>query len=227
MATLIDTASHIQDLYKQNYGANDDFFDISDFKFWTATTYSSMINTQYQVLRQQNKQMDGFANIEVPASWMLTQPIKLEKDPTRSGRCIAKLKYPIFSFDWDNYANGLQGVHSLGKVHCIYRKIGLHERKFLQILPIIGDILFYYAGEEEIAFIGGKEGSEAAVQYIPKVVDQENNCLLSDNIISALATEVLTRMFQAKNGNFIQKLDDQNPNIVPAQQTNPAVSGGK
>lgn len=227
MATLIDTASHIQDLYKQNYGANDDFFDIDDFVFWVATTYSELINKQYQVVRQQNKQLDGFANIEIPASWLVEQEITLTKDPIRRNQYFAKLKYPVFSFDWDNAANGLQGVHSIGTHHCLYRKISLNERRFKQILPDISAMLFYLNSPDEIIFWGGKEGAKALIQYVPKVVGQENDCILSDNIITPLADAVLMRMFQAKNGNFIQKLDDQNQNIVPGQQTNPAVPGGK
>lgn len=223
MATLIEIATRIQDLYEQNYTPNDRFLDIDDFKFQVATTYSSIINKQYQIIRQQNRQVDGFSNVEIPAQWLLPQNIKLQKDTTRQGRHFAILEHPVFSFDWDNYANSLQGIHSLGTKHCVYRKIGLHERKFINILPVIGDILFYLDSPERIVFVGGKDGDEAVIQYVPKVVGDENDCLLSDNIIPELMDAILDRMFKSKNGNFIQKIDDQNPNIVPEQQNNPAV----
>jgi|GEM_PF-5715203 len=227
MAQLIDVASHIQDLYKQNYGANDDFFEEEDFKFWVAVAYSSMLNKAYQIVRSQNKQMDGFSNIEIPAGWLIPEEITLSKNKLRPGEYFAKLKHPVFSFDWDGAANGLQGIHSIGTHHCIYRKISLNERRFKQVIPPISATLFYLNSPEEIVFWGGKEGARAIIQYVPKVVGEQNDCLLSDNIIDDLSKEVLNMMLSAKNGNFIQKLDNQNPNIVPGQQIDPTVRGGK
>lgn len=227
MATLIEVATRIQDLYEQNYTPNDRFLDIDDFKFQVAITYSSMINAQYQLTRRENKQMEGFSNIEIPAAWLIEETITLQKDPLKQDQCFATLKHPVFSFDFDNAANALQGVHSAGNHHCLYRKISLNERRFKQVLPPISAILFYLNDPKKIVFWGGKEGAQALIQYVPRVVGEENDCLLSDNIISALEKEVLATMFSAKNGNFIQKLDDQNPNVAPGQQTNPAVAGGK
>lgn len=227
MATLIEIATRLQDLYEQNYTPNDRFLDIDDFKFQVAATYSNMINTQYQVTRQQNKQMDGFANIEIPAAWLVQEIITLKEDPARKDQCIATLKHPVFSFDWDNAANGLQGVHSAEAHHCVYRKISLNERRFKQIIPPISAILFFLNSSTEIVFWGGKDGAKAQIQYVPKVVGEEDDCLLSDNVVAPIMDAVLARMFGAKNGNFIQKLDNQNPNIAPGQQTDPAVQGGK
>lgn len=171
--------------------------------------------------------MDGFANIEIPAAWLVEETIKLEKDPLKEGQYFANLKHPVYSFDWDNAANGLQGVHSAGEHHCLYRKISLNERRFKGIIPPISAILFYLNSSKKIVFWGGKQCSEVLIQYVPQVVGEDNDCLLSDNIVAALIKEVLTVMFGAKNGNFIQKLDDQNANVIPEQQVDPAARGIK
>ena len=227
MATLIEIATRIQDLYEQNYTPNDRFLDIDDFKFQVATTYSSMLNAQYQIERAKNKQQDGFSNIEIPAGWLIEEEIELQIDSVRSDDFYATLKHPVFSFDWDNAANGLQGVHSVGAHHCLYRKIGLNERRFRQIMPPMSAILFFLNSSTKLIFWGGKVGSKALIQYVPKVVGEDNDCLLSDNIVAPLTDAVLDRMFKSKNGNFIKKLDNQNPNITPQQQVDPAVTGPK
>lgn len=227
MATLIEIATRIQDLYEQNYTPNDRFLDIDDFKFQVATTYSAMLNTAYGLERSKNKLTDGFSNIEIPAAWLVEEVITLKADSVKNDQHYATLKHPVFSFDWDNAANGLQGVHSAGTHHCLYRKISLNERRFRQIIPPISAILFFLNSSSKLVFWGGKEGAEALIQYVPKVVGEENDCLLSDNIVPILMDTVLDRMFKAKNGNFIQKLDNQNPNVVPGQQTDPATPGGK
>lgn len=223
MATLVEAAQRMMDLYYQNYAPNDKFLDLDDFKYQIAISYSAMLNTFYQNERRTNKQMEGFSNIEIPASWLVQEeePVVIDYDEEED-KFFARLKYSVFSFDWDNAANALQGVHSIGK-HCVYRKISLNERRFRQVVPPIGVVLFYLNKPKEIVFWGAKKGAKILPQYVPVVVGAENDCILSDNLISAIEMQVLDVMFKAKNGNFIQKLDDQNPNIVPQQQVNPAV----
>ena len=68
------------------------------------------------------------------------------------------------------------------------------------------------------------EGACVEAQYIPAVVGAQNDCLLSDSIAAEVAVPTLDMLFKAKNGNFIQKLDDQNPN-TPVPQGNPVFKG--
>lgn len=222
MATLVEAAQRFMDLYYQNYAPNDKFLDIDDFKFQTAISYSSMLNKLYQTERRANKQTEGWSNIEIPAAWLIEEQIDIKYDKVYD-RYYAELKHPVFSFDFDNAANGLQGVHSIGPVHCLYRKISLNERRFRQVIPVISANLFYLNSPTILVFWGPKEDKIALTQYVPRVVGEQNDCILSDNIIADLQIQVLDTMFKAKNGNFIQKLDDQNPNVVPQQQVNPVV----
>lgn len=216
MAKLIEVATRVMDLYYQNYTPNDKFLDIDDFKFQVAITYSAALNSLYQVERRANKQIEGFSNIEIPAAWLIEENIKIEYQEEED-RYIAKLSYPVFSFDFDNSANALQGVHSFGNAHKIYRKISLNERRFRQIIPPSSATFFYLNAKKEIVFWDAEDGAKIKVQYVPEVVGAENDCLLSDNVISTLEIQVLDTMFKAKNGNFIQKADDQNPTVAAPQ----------
>ena len=227
MAELIKVAQRVMDLYYQNYTPNDAFLDIDDFKFHVATTYSTMLNALYQQEKKFNKQMDGFSNIEIPAAWMIIERLPIEYD-AECDEFFVKLKWPVFSFDFDSTANALQGVHSVGKKHQLYRKIGLLERRFRQVIPPVGVILFFLNEPTVIKMWDPPPGqlpvagAQVEVQYVPTVVGMENNCRLSDNIIAPLTEQVLSLLFKAKNGNFIQKADDQNPN-TPVPQVDPAL----
>lgn len=224
MATLIEAATRAMDLYYQNYAPNDKFLDIDDFKYQIATTYCTILNGLYQSQHKMNKQSEGFANIEIPAAWLVTDDKLIVKYDSENDRYFTTLSYPVFSFDFDNAANGLMGLHKRGKgAHCVYRKISLNERRFREIIPPAGVVFFYLNTPTEIVFWGAKEGALPEGQYVPRVTEQENDCMLSDNIISTLIPVVLDVMFRSKNGNFIQKIDDQNPNVNPAQQDNPSV----
>ena len=221
MAKLIEVASRIQDLYEQNYTAGDKFLDIDDFKFQVATTYSALLNVMYQTELRTNRQMEGFSNIEIPAFWLKHEKIKIQYSE-ENDKYFAETELPVYSFDWDNAANALQGVHSFGGKHCVYRKISLNERRFRQIIPPTGVTFFYLNSPTEIVFWDGKEGAVVDVQYVPAIVGLDNDCILSDNIVAQIIDVTLERMFKAKSGNYIQKLDDQNININPGQQLNPA-----
>lgn len=217
MATLVEAAERTMDLYYQNYAPNDAFLNLDDFKYHIATTYSAMLNSMYQAERRQNKQMEGFSNIEIPAAWLVEEVITIE-DQNPEEDYYVKTKYKVFSFDWDNAANALQGVHRAGSgPHCTYRKISLNERRFRQIIPPTSVIFFYLNEPQEIVFWGAKKGAKIKIQYVPTVVEEENDCILSDNIINTIQMQVLDMLFKAKNGNFIQKLDNQNPTVAEPQ----------
>lgn len=221
MAKLIEIATRVQDLYYQNYTPNDAYLDIEDFKFWVASTYNTLLDTAFQIERKSNKQMDGFSNIDIPAQWLYQEVLKIEFNKERN-RFFAKTKYPMYFFSWDGATNSLQGVHSAGGPHCVYRKMSLNERKFRQILPPTSSILFYVENSREIVFWEAKEGAMIETQYIPAVVGSENDCFISDNLIKPLTDGTLELLFKSKSGNFIQKANDQNPN-TPVPQGDPAL----
>lgn len=223
MATLVQAAQRAMDLYYQDYVPNDKFLDLDDFKYHIATLYSKMLNDMYQVERRANKQMEGFSNTEIPAAWMVEEVLVIDKENSE-GDLIAETAHPVFAFDWDSSANALQGVHRAGNgPHCVYRKISLNERRFRGIIPPVSKILFYLNKPQEIVFWGARKGATIKVQYVPAVVEEENDCILSDNIMSTVIVQVLDLFFKSKNGNFVQELDDQNRTLLPQQQANPTI----
>lgn len=222
MAILLEVAQRIQDLYQQDYTTNTEFMDVGDFKFQVAATYSALLNAMYQAEKKDNKAMDGFSNTELSAAWLVTEEIKID-GPDQQKRYFATTTHDIYYFDWDSFANSVQDVFGIGCGKCEYRKISLNERKFLSLMPP-ASVTFYAATDKRrIQFFNVNEANSISVSYIPSIMSLEDDCLMSDNILPTIIDTTLQRMFQAKNGNFIQKLDDQNPNIDPAQQVNPTV----
>lgn len=217
MAKLIEVATRLQDLYEQNYTSNDRFFDIGDFKFWVATTYSSMLNALMQSERKINKGTDGFANVEIPAQWMIEQTVSIQYDEL-DRKYYATLPNDVYSFDFDNFSYALQDVYGIGCLsECKYRKISFSEVRFRGVTPPVSVIFYYLNSAKEIVFWGAKKDAKIKVRYVPKVVGEDDNCLLSDNIVEALSDVVLKRMFAARTGNIVDKVNDQNPNRVAPQ----------
>lgn len=216
--TLYKFAERLLDLYWQDYAPDDAFVTVEDFKFQIATAYSNYLNTFYQQERKSNKAETGFANIEIPPSWMIEEVISISYDKEHR-RLSAQLKHPVYSFDWDNAVNTIQDIYG-GCPDCKYRKVSGNEVKFVDLMPPISVILFTLNKPKEIVFWGAKEGYAPTIKYMPAIVGEDNDCHLSDNIANIIQPIVLETMDRARKGNFIQKLDDQNPNIIPQQQVN-------
>lgn len=220
MASLIEIAQRIEDLYFQNYAPDDRFLEIDDFKFHFATLYSTTLETQFQEMRKMGKAETGFANVEIPAGWLIEKELDIKFDENKN-RFYSALSLPVFTFRWDGAASALQGIHSIGKKHIIYRKISLHERRFRQVIPVITDRVFFYVNNPmEIVYWDADPKEKVIGQYVPAIVGLDNDCLIADSIANEIIA-TLDMMFIAKNGNFIQKVDNQNQNIIPEQQTDP------
>lgn len=222
MASLLEIAQRLEDLYFQNYAPDDRFLEIDDFKFHFATLYSTTLENQFQQIRKEGKAETGFANVEIPAGWLVEEELDIKFDENKN-RFFSTTPSPIFTFKWDGAASALQGIHSTGKKHIIYRKLSLHERRFRQVIPVITDRVFFYVNNPtEIIYWDANPKEKVIVQYVPAIVGLDNDCLISDSIANEIIA-TLDMMFKAKNGNFIQKADNQNPNVIPEQQIDPSL----
>jgi hypothetical protein len=225
MATLKIVASSIQDLYYQNFPDRVDFFTENDFKYHAAAMYSEMLNTLYQAARKENKGEMGFSSVEISAQWLITQ--KIEKDKLKwdemQKRWYCLTDFPIFSFDFDAFGNGLNGIRPYGN-SCNLKKISNQEIRFADIIPTTPDIYYFVENENRIDFLK-KPDLPIAVYYIPKVLGSNDQCLMSDNIVSAVIEGTLQLMFGAKNGMpVIKEADDANRNVTNLNQSNPKVN---
>ena len=217
-------ASRAEDLYYQDYAPRDKFIDIDDLKFHIALTYSKMLNDMYQQIRANNKRDEGFANVENSSAWLIEEVITMDCDEDMD-KWYAKTKNNIFSYDFDGAGNALQGVCGQRDKVNRFRKISLNERRFYHVLPNTSKVYYYLNNGNEIVFKGNvKKGEKIVVQYIPQVVGQDDDCLLSDNIVGEVIKQTLILMFGAKNGNIIQEANDGNKNTVMQQQVNPALN---
>lgn len=207
MASLKTIASRIQDLYYQDFATTNRFFDIDDFMTWLALAYSATLNALYQQMRSENKAKEGFANVEISPAWLHSEVLEIKKKD--NGDLAAATTQPVFSFDFDGRVDSLQDVFSEGCPTCRHRKLSLDERKFRSAIPPSSYVFYFLNNPKEILFWGAKENDKVSVQYVPKVDGSDENCLLSDNILPV--DLVLKRMYEARTGTIIDKVNDNNP----------------
>jgi hypothetical protein len=228
MATsLAQLAERAQDLYYQDFATRDTFFDVTDFIFHAATYYSATLNQIYQATRRESKMQDGFTNVEIPAAWMLSEivkVVKVDEEEYFSGTT----EFPIFSFDFDAFANGLHSVRmkkATGKNKKIELvKISNNDINFISLSPETCIGYYWVAPGNKIVVT---TAGEVEVWYVPAVVNNDVNCVLSDNIAADVIKNVLTIMFGAKNGNTVQMTNDSNNNPDAKTQQNPLLKNAQ
>lgn len=223
MADLITVASRVQDLYFQNYPDRVSFWTLADFKYHVAAKYSAMLNTLFQAARVANKQESGFSNVEINAQWLVTQKISDLKYDEEQKKTYVETNHNIFSFDFDSWGNGLNGIRPYGNNNCNLKKISNQELRFYDIAPTTPDIYYYLEGKNRVYFLK-KPTLPLSLFYIPEVLGANDNCVLSDNAVPDVITETLKMMFAAKQGNIIPEADDGNKNDILQQQVNPQLT---
>jgi hypothetical protein len=223
MAKLVDVATRVMDLYFQDFPDRKAFFTLKDFLYHAAAKYSTILNAAFQAARKENKIETGFSNVEINAQWLITQLVEeLEYDKLQQ-RFFVKTKQNIFSFDFDSWGNGLNGIRPYGNNTCNLKKISNQEIRFADINPTTPDIYYYLEGKNRIDFLK-KPPLPLSLYYIPEVLGSDENCVLSDNAMSEVVTETLKTMLIAKQGIIIPEADDGNKNVVLPQQVNPALT---
>ncbi len=210
------------DLFYQDYAPRDKFFDVDDFRFHAATYYSSTLNNLYQVIRRENKAETGFSNVELPSQWLIVEDLDLQIDE-ELGRAYFIPTYGVFAFDYDAYANGINGVTPISK-ECAgqkYEMIKIPNNQIweLQYMPQTNKVFYYLSPDNRVYCT--KNVKKVKVWYIPTVVGNDDNCVLSDNIAADVIKNVLIIMVGARDGTIIQQSDDGNKNLDKATQVNP------
>lgn len=222
MAKLIDVATLAEDLYYQDYAERDKFFDIDDFKYHCAAAYSTMLDDEFQIVRKENKAEYAVSNVEISSGWLVSQEVPAATYDEEKKEWYAKTDNNIFTFKFDAFGNGLNGVRPCGR-KCNLKKISNQEIRFEDIIPVTPDIYYHLQGKNRIVF-SKNPNVPLTLFYIPEVIGNDNNCVLSDAMVKPVIMATLQLMFGAKQGNVVHEADDGNKNDVVQQQVNPVLN---
>lgn len=212
--TLKQIADMAEDLYYQNYKADDQFFDLAHFKFLLATKYAEIINDEYKANKLLNKTLTGFSWVEISQDWLITESVEIKRDKDEMS---AELSQGIFGFEFDALSSGVQFVNIGGQCGELVR-ISINDRFAVCRMPITAQIMYYVKGSKIIFVNMNCDVKEAEVMYIPSVDCTNDDALLSDYKVHPMITETLNLMFGSKNGNIVDMTDDSNPNTSPATE---------
>jgi len=222
MATsLKQAAARAMDLYYQDYAPRDSFFDVPDFKFHFASVYSDLFDADFQMFRKMTRQETGFSNVEITAQWLVKEKVKVEiseHEPVY----YATPSSCVFGFGYDAFSYSLDSVRPASPCGCRLQKISRDEVPYLDIAPTTSLCYYWLEANNKISFLN--DVKEVFISYIPSVDANNDDCVISDLIVSKAIRATLDIMFKSKNGNVIDVVNDGNSNPTAQNQQNPALN---
>jgi hypothetical protein len=210
------------DMFYQGYAPRDAFFDQDDFLRHFATVYSDMLNDMMQKMRRDNKQIEGFANIENSAHWLVRE--KLTPKKNNDDCWVTKPSSDIFSFMFDSFGYGLDQIQAVGNcgngTKCRVVRIAPYEAVNLDLAPITSLVYAWLTPENEIHLT---KGVDIEIWYVPAVNVDNGECVISEAIVHRAIKQTLDLFFTARNGTVIDETNDGNRNTPIQQQVNPTL----
>lgn len=209
-------AQDTMDLYYQNYKADNDFFDLSDFVTHCGNAitaiYQAFYNQEYQQLRQEKK--DEFITFDI--AWLNADEIDVKKERDIT---FAILQHSVMTFPFDKSLTGIQLVLDDNGVEV--ERTTIQQLFQLKYLPVTNRIFFYadlLGGDKcetgskiKFANKGICNLKKVRVYYVPSVNDDMQ---VPDGIIENVIQQTLSMMRAAAEKTVIKKSLDGNQNKI-------------
>lgn len=219
MTRLDVLSSLVMDALNQQYSKDSDFFKIDDFSSYCAVFYFQVLQEEFNKRRREYMQSPNLENEEVTLSdaWYKIKSFTVQKEGEEYS--ITMPTYLLLSNDTFNV--GIRQLFVNGnKSDCCnnFAKIKMSQCNSLQFLPKSDRTVYYYPFSDKIVFKNAKcklEGVSLDVMYIPSLseeADELNETIIPSGVCAEIVTRTYNFLIQAKNGNVVDKTNNQNPN---------------
>lgn len=228
MASLLNTAQGILDLYNQDFAGPDDFIDISNVAPLAYSEFRRLARQEFREERILNRTLDGFATVDVDPEFLIREEVELTRD---GDLYVATLSSRAMSFGWDTMTSSIQRVRNIG---------GDCNKELVRIAPSDDwqmclmpetDKVFYYpetVSESQhcpalsrLVFLGKCRPKKVRVDYVPSYEGEIGDVPISDDKVKAITDSVLQTLLIAKQQRVIDKTNDGNANGTVATEANP------
>lgn len=206
MARKSLVAQEIMDLYYQQYKTNSDFFDKSDFVYFTGIGYADLVQAeydkQYAMIRSEDA---GQGLVSFDQSWVQTTYLKPKKDEEGY---YADLPAAVMSFMTDRYNIGIQNVFEIARgqlVEIIRSTVDSAWQD--QYLPIGCAGFFYLEMGRRIRLVN-VQANKLKVNYVPSSEDPALD--IPDTKAGPIIQYVLNLMFAAKDKRVVARVNNKN-----------------
>lgn len=211
MALLKDTAQATMDLYYQSFKADEDFFDLNDFKYLNSVAYADFLQKYYDDNYKKNLAEKGIGDVEFSDDLFILEEAEVKFE---NGVYFTILKQKPYSFLHDNNYRAIQNIFPPADAQCkmLLARVNSMQVNKLDTLPTTKYTFWYRLGEK-IIFVKVKCGiGKVTVQYIPSLGNLEDDAQFADAMQKSVIDATLDLMFAARNGTTVNLSNNQNTN---------------
>lgn len=212
-------ASLVQDSYYQSYKKQSDFFDAEDFASYCATFFYQVLQEEFDKVRREMINLNIIQPTEEPLlnpDWYAIKEFPVHKKDNKFWINIPS----VFSFGKDINFTGVKGIYpadNIGDCCGEFAKIKPDECRTLYLLPKSDKTIYWFPLSNKVYFERVACGLDNVnVAYIPSLDEEcgENEVIIPNSYVAEIMTRTYNFMTNAKNGNIIDKTNNQNPNKV-------------
>lgn len=220
MPKLVNTAQALMDMYYQNYKTDEDFFDLTHFRYLCGVVYSKILEDEYKEARAIAKAETGYTEISLQSDWLqeIEVEIKESDDPYEQGDMVAKLPFRPFSFPYDPYSFGIQSIIPKRAGGCKNFVRSSQKSEWIDcLMPNNSNIYWMMSSAKKLRFKNVKcdLGDKVKLLYIPEITDEAFG--LDGGDVPASKEEMiimrgLQLMMAARQGTVVDFTNNSNPN---------------
>lgn len=188
-----------------------------------AMVYAKLLQDEFAQGKLLSRQATGFSTVEISADWL--QQIEVLIDKKKCDACNYEICLPeqIFSFSYDAMSSALVSITPVSCECPEFVKIGVRDGWQLKGMPNTGKTFFNVIGRNKIKFEKSSydlEGAKVLITFVPAIDHTDAKALIPQTKELPILNTVLQIMLAAKNGNVIDKSNDQNPNATIETELN-------
>lgn len=209
-------AQTAMDLFYQNFKANSDFFELSDFKLHCAGIVADLYRQDYTRLRAEMRADKIDEVVSFDPSILVRVPAEVKYD---GDDAFAILPEPIMSFPYDNQSSGLQAVLPVLPRGLKFERttaVGLYQLDYVPTVPIA----WFCVEGDRVRFANKSNGRLNKVNFLIVPGIGSDMMMVSDGIAEFVISNAAATIKQAGANVVVKQAADQNPNKILQTEAN-------
>jgi len=222
--TLEQLVAQAIDMYRREYGNEQDFWDEDNFKVLVVAYLQKLYNDEYDDKKSRNKAEAGFSIVEFPGEWLIQEDVEIQE---KDGEKFVETKQPFFTFTFDALTSAIHSIRKIGDCGCTCGEfIRLSNKDYWKVnrLPPTSN-RYWYGMSGKLVMPCGPEKQclpkKLRVTFLPLPTMESDCAWIPGPYVTVIITTVLNQLFGAKQGTpVLDETNDGNDNASQQTESN-------
>lgn len=222
--TLEQLVGQAIDMYRRDYGNEEEFWDEENFKVLVVAYLCKLYNDEYDDKKSRNRAEAGFGIVEFPGEWLVHDDVEVKE---KDGEKYIETKQPFFSFTFDAMTSAVHSIRKVSDCDCTcgeFLRLSNKDWWMVKRLPPTSN-RYWYGMEGKLVFPCAPDKQclpkKLRVTYLPQPTMESDCAFVPAPYVTVILTTVLNQLFGAKQGQpVIDTTNDGNSNVSEQTESN-------